>query len=226
MRSLEDMVDFKLNPGYESWLNIIESQLKVFNYVSCQRIFIHLRLCGKKSADELMNNLNYSRGAIHTALNLLLDAEYIKKVKDPNVKDKRTNVYYYAIDKDFSLIDEKEFVNYVIKRNKLDLYLKWLKKSVKMSTSMINEIYQIAISAKTKEFNNSNTMKQYEIPLESNIKRSIISFSVMGSITNQNKVISRIMDFLTEIENEIKLTDSSEDPIPNPTLVSLFYIPV
>ncbi|MFX0123500.1 MAG: hypothetical protein ACFFAE_07645 [Candidatus Hodarchaeota archaeon] len=220
------MAYHKQNKDYEKWLNIIESQLKVFNYVSCQKIFIYLRIYGKKTAADLMDALNYSRGAIYTALNLLQEAQYIKKEEDPDIEDKRKNVFFYAIDKDFLIVDDKKFLDYVIAHDKVDSYLKWLKNSVKMSTSMIDVTYQFAITSKIEKIKQLKLSDQDDSLLEPVTNQSIITFSELGSITNQKEIVARILNFVKKLEKDFKISKSSKNPINNPTLISLFYIPL
>lgn len=220
------MTHLELNEEYEKWIDIINSQLKVFSHVSCQRIFVYLRICGKKTAADLMDYLKYSRAAIYTAVNLLLEAQYIKKERDPTIKDKRKNVYYYAIEKDFVIIDDENFVNYVIKRNKLKIYLKWLKNSVKMSTSMIDEIYKVVISSKIARLKQLEKNDGFETSLSPDEKKSIITYSEIGSITNQQTIVAKILDFLKELENDFTISEPSKNSITNPALFSLFYIPL
>ncbi|WP_455142869.1 hypothetical protein [Candidatus Hodarchaeum mangrovi] len=219
------MTEVELNKEYEKWIDIIDNQLKVFNHVSCQRIFIYLRISGKKTATDLMSYLKYSRGAIYTALNYLLEAQYIKKEEDPNIQDKRKNVFYYAIDKDFKIIGDTNFVNYVIKRDKLNLYLKWLKKSVIMSTSMIDEIYDMVIDSKISKIKEAENLESTRLPLDSDIKKSIVTYSVLGSVNNHKETIEKILTFLTKLEHDFVISESSKKPISNPTLFSLYYIP-
>ena len=56
--------------------------------------------------------------------------------------------------------------------------------------------------------------------------KSIIIYSEIGSISDQEKVQAKVFHFLQELEKEFTLTEYSKDPILNPTLFSLFYIPI
>ncbi len=212
---------------YGSWINIIESQLKVFNHESCHKIYLYLRIQGKVTAATLIKKLNYSRGTVHTALNLLQDAQYIKKGKDPKIKDKRNNVYYYAIDKDLSIIDDQDFLRYVSANNKLEIYLEWLKNSIKISTTMIEFIYQFALAAKIENLKEKNPEDEIiSSKAKSEPKQAIITYSELGSLENQEKVAGKIIEFLESLKEDFIMRKSHKEPIVNPTLLSLFYIPI
>ena len=94
-----------------------------------------------------------------------------------------------------------------------------------MSTSMIDEIYEVVIHSKITKIKEVEKLERTELTLGSDIKKSIVTYSVLGSVNDPKETVDKILAFLKSLENDIMISESSIEPINNPTLFALYYIP-
>ncbi|MHA2365502.1 MAG: hypothetical protein ACXAC7_16215 [Candidatus Hodarchaeales archaeon] len=199
----------------------MEKQLKIFSHESCQAIYTQLLIFGKMTHTQILEKLNFSRGTIFNALLLLQEADFVGKGVDTAIKDKRKNSYYYAKDDDIEFDVGKEFLDYLITHNKVEIYKKYLRNSYSLNSGLIK--YAISIQ-------NEKTIKNFENRdikhLKKGKKSPNIHYYDVGSLKNHDKLIESIKKCIQEFEDELDKRIDPTKPLEHPVVFSLLFVPL
>jgi predicted transcriptional regulator len=209
---------------YEETIKMMEKQLQVFVHESCQVIHTYLTIFGKMTHKDLIDRLEFSRGTIFQSLLLLQEAGFVEKGIDSSIKDKRKNAFYYSTGDDIEVLMEKEFLEYIIKAGKLDVYKNWVKNSLIISTSMLRTAYRISIQPLLEKIEKKS---KSQVKSKEREAEYIIKYMEIDSIANRDELIKKIESCIEEFERQIKGRERDyKEPLENPVAFSIFFAPL
>ena len=209
---------------YEETIRMMEKQLQVFVHESCQVIHTYLTIFGKMTHNDLIERLEFSRGTIFQSLLLLQEAGFVEKGIDPSIKDKRKNAFYYSTGDDIEVLMEKEFLEYIIKAGKIDVYKNWVKNSLTISTSMLRTAYRISIQPLLEKIEKKSLSQVRSREREGEY---IIKYTEINSIANRKELIKKIESCIKEFEEQIKGKERDyKEPLEDPVAFSIYFVPL
>lgn len=218
LTSLEErnMQKKSVNAEYEQKIKEIESFLEIVKRDSCTIIMTHLEIHGRMTHHELLKKTNLGRGTIFRSLALLQEAGIVAKGEDPEIEDKRKKFYYYMKKLTFEYPKfDPELLAYLTETNRAKLYEDWLFSWSIQPTAMLKETARI----RTKKI------------LENRDRGEALSddgFCVVfqiSSIADSATIFEKIQECIAEV-NKQSSEVSSEKPLENPKVFSLFYFPL
>ncbi|MHA2295062.1 MAG: MarR family transcriptional regulator [Candidatus Hodarchaeales archaeon] len=207
---------------YNEIIDKMEKRIQIFVHESCQVIYTYLNIYGKMTSKDLLEKLEFSRGTIFSSLKLLQDAGFVEKGINPKIKDERQNKFYYAKIFDIEIHMDHDFLNYIMKSDRLDVYKEYLKHATTITTGMIKTAEMIPVKRTLEKIESGKLPKK-----RTEDKLPIIHYIEINTMTDRKKLVEKINECIKESEEQIKKEERDfKEPLENPVAFSIFFIPL